>query len=54
MKDEYDFHKIKDAFDKTKVPPQLEFFYGGDNDIFYLPVICSNLPAGTQRLADVL
>ena len=34
IKDEYNFEKIKDAFDHTPVPHQLELFYGGDNKNF--------------------
>ena len=32
IKDEYNFHDIKYAFDEGKIPQQLEFFFGGDND----------------------
>ena len=32
IKEEYNFDKIKDAFDEASVPKQLEFFYGGDNE----------------------
>ena len=34
IKEEYKFDEIKDAFDKGIIPSQLEFFFGGDNDIF--------------------
>ena len=34
IKDGYNFHQIKDAFDEGKVPPQLEFFFGKDNENF--------------------
>ena len=36
IKEEHKFDKIKDAFDEGKIPPQLEFFFGGDNDNFLL------------------
>ena len=29
IKEEYQFDKIKDAFDEGTIPPQLDFFYGG-------------------------
>ena len=32
IKEEYNFHEIKDAFDHAAVLAQLEFFYGGDNE----------------------
>ena len=34
IKEEYNFDKIKDAFDHAAVPVQSEFFYGGDNESF--------------------
>ena len=34
IKDEYNFDDIKDAFDEGKIPPQLEYFFGGHNDNF--------------------
>ena len=34
IKDGYHFDDIKDAFDEGKIPPQLEFFFGGDIDNF--------------------
>ena len=34
IRDEYNFGQIKDIFDKEKVPPQLEFFFGGHNENF--------------------
>ena len=34
IKDEYNFEGIKDAFDDERVPPQLEFFFSGENDNF--------------------
>ena len=34
IKEEYNFDEIKDVFDDTVVPYQLEFFYGGDNGNF--------------------
>ena len=36
IKEEYKFDEIKDAFDEGKVPPQLGFCFGGDNDNFLL------------------
>ena len=36
IKEEYKFNEIKDAFDEGKIPPQLEFFFGDDNDNFLL------------------
>ena len=34
IKEEYKYDEIKDAFDKGKIPSQLEYFFGGDIDIF--------------------
>ena len=34
IKEEYNFDEIKDAFDDGKIPPQLEFSFGSDNDNF--------------------
>ena len=34
IKDEYNFDDIKDVFDEEQIPPQLEFFFGGENDNF--------------------
>ena len=34
IKEEYNFDKIKDAFDEGTVPQQLDFFYGCENCIF--------------------
>ena len=34
IKDEYNFDQIKDTFDEGKVPPQIEFFFGTDNENF--------------------
>ena len=34
IKDEYNFDQIKDTFDEGKVPPQIEFFFGIDNENF--------------------
>ena len=34
IKEEYNFDAIKDAFDEGDVPPQVEFFYDGDNEDF--------------------
>ena len=34
IKDEYNFDQIQDTFDTGKVPPQFEFFFGGDNESF--------------------
>ena len=34
IKEDYDFDHIKDAFDEGIVPPQVDFFYGGDNENF--------------------
>ena len=36
IKEEYKFDEIKDAFDEEKIPSQLEFFFGSDNDNFLL------------------
>ena len=33
-KDAYNFDEIKDVFDEGQIPPQLEFFFGGENDNF--------------------
>ena len=30
-KEEYVFDETKDAFDKGTIPPQLDFFYGGEH-----------------------
>ena len=30
-KEEYVFHETKDAFDEGTIPPQLDFFYGGEH-----------------------
>ena len=32
IKDKYNFDQIKDTFDEWKVSPQLEFFFGWDNE----------------------
>ena len=34
IKEGHGFEEIKDAFDEGAVPEQLEFFYGGENEIF--------------------
>ena len=34
IKDVYNFDQIKDTFDEGKVPPQIEFFFGRDNENF--------------------
>ena len=34
IKEEYNFDKIKDAFDEGTIPQQLDFFYGGENSSF--------------------
>ena len=34
IKEEYNFDKIKNAFDHAAVPAQSEFFYGRDNESF--------------------
>ena len=34
IKEEYGFEEIKNAFDETSVPEQLEFFYVGNNENF--------------------
>ena len=34
IKQKYNFDEIKDTFDDTAVPAQLEFFYGRDNENF--------------------
>ena len=34
IKEGHGFEEIKDAFDEGTVPEQLEFFYGGENEIF--------------------
>ena len=34
INEEYNFHEIKDAFDKASVPSSLQFFYGGEDDEF--------------------
>lgn len=34
IRDEYSFDEIKDAFSEGQIPPQLEFFLGGENDNF--------------------
>ena len=31
IKEEYNFNKIKNAFDEGSIPAQLDFFYGGEN-----------------------
>ena len=33
-KEEYNFEETKDHFDDGRVPPKLEFFFGGDNENF--------------------
>ena len=35
IKDEYGFEDIKDTRDEEKVPENIFFFYGGENDSFY-------------------
>ena len=35
IKDEYGFEDIKDTMDEEKVPENIFFFYGGENDSFY-------------------
>ena len=34
IKEEYNFDEIKDAFDGSTVPQQLDFFYGSENSHF--------------------
>ena len=34
IKEDYNFDQIKKAFDEAAVPPQLHFFYGGENSNF--------------------
>ena len=36
IKEEYKSDEIKDAFDEKRIPPQLDFFFGGDYDNFLL------------------
>ena len=31
IKEEYKFDKIKDVFEEDAIPPQLDFFYGGEH-----------------------
>ena len=34
IKDEYNFDGVKDAFDYGQIPPQLDFFFGGETENF--------------------
>ena len=38
IKEEYNFDEITDAFDESAVPHQLDFFYGGADQIFFRSV----------------
>ena len=38
IKEGYDFDHVKDAFDERIILPQVDFFYGGDNENFVLAV----------------
>ena len=58
IKEEYNFDAIKDAFDEGNVPPQVEFFYGGDNENFveeveFLSPSADNREFVTYLLSDL-
>ena len=58
IKEEYNFDAIKDAFDEGDVPPQVEFFYAGDNENFvqaveFLPPSADNREFVTFLLSDL-
>ena len=54
IKEEYKFDKIKDAFDEGKIPPQLEFLFGADNDNFLLTGNFLSLSENNNELASFL
>ena len=54
IKEKYKFDKIKDAFDEGKIPPQLEFFFGADNDNFLLTGNFLSLSENNNELASFL
>ena len=54
IKEEYKLDKIKDAFDEGKIPPQLEFLFGVDNDNFLLTGNFLSLSKNNNELASFL
>ena len=54
IKEEYKFDKIKDAFDEGKIPPQLEFLFGANNDNFLLTGNFLSLSENNNELASFL
>ena len=54
IKEEYKFDKIKDAFDEGKIPPQLEFLFGADNDNFLLTGNFLSLSENNNELSSFL
>ena len=54
IKEEYKLDKIKDAFDEGKIPPQLEFLFGADNDNFLLTGNFLSLSENNNELASFL
>ena len=53
IKKEYDLDKRKDAFDEGIVPPQLYFFYGGENLFKSFKQVCTFLSPNDKNIGFV-
>ena len=54
IKEEYGFDEMKDAFDETAVPHQLEFFYGDSNENFVQACNFLSLNTDNKEFIDFL
>ena len=54
MKLDFDFYEMIGTFNQGKVPDSLEFFYGSENESFYIKCKLLDLNDKNKRFADFL